>query len=61
MVKLEGRHLKQVLVRRDSWQMSEDFPVEIIGKDLFEIVVRIRLHLHLGRPQSGDEMRKRTG
>jgi hypothetical protein len=60
MVKLECRHVKQVLIRRDSWQMSEELPVEIIGKDLFEIVVRIWLRLDLRRPQSGDEMRKRT-
>jgi hypothetical protein len=60
MVKLEGRHFKQVLVRRDSWQMSEELQVEIIGKDMFEVVVRIRLRLDRGRPQSGDKVRKRT-
>ena len=60
MVELECRHLKQVLVSRDSWQMSEELPVEIIGKDMFETIVRIWLGLDLRRPQSGDEMRKRT-
>jgi hypothetical protein len=60
MVELECRHLEQVLVRRDSWQMSEELPVKIIGKDMFETVVWIWLCLDLRRPQSGDEMRKRT-
>ena len=40
--------------------MAEQRLVEIIGKDVFEIVMRIGFRHDFGCPQSSDKVRERT-